>query len=78
MWFWLAGNISLIFSTVYLRYHWVVDVIAGIVLAVIAYYLTEIFYKYWLKKRSDNNLIEPQVEWLRRFEALRGSNNKEL
>ena len=77
MWFWLVGNISLILSTVYLRYHWVVDVIFGIVLAVIAYYLTEVFYKYWLKKRSDNNLPEPQVEWLQRVEALRGSGRGE-
>jgi membrane-associated phospholipid phosphatase len=78
MWFWLIGNISLIFSTVYLRYHWVVDVIAGIVLAVIAYYLTEIFYKYWLKRRSKNNLIEPQVKWLQSVDALRGASHKEL
>ncbi len=78
MWFWLVGNISLIFSTVYLRYHWVVDVIVGIILAVIAYYLTEIFYKYWLKKHSDNNLIEPNVGWLQRVEVLRESNHTKL
>ncbi|MEJ2544126.1 MAG: phosphatase PAP2 family protein [Calditrichaceae bacterium] len=75
MWFWLVGNISLIVSTVYLRYHWVVDVIFGIILAIIAYYLTELFYKYWLKKRSDNKLFEPQVEWLKRVETLRASNH---
>jgi len=76
MWFWLVGNISLIFSTVYLRYHWVVDVIAGIILAVLAFYLTEIFYKYWLRKRSFNNLAEPEVEWLRRVDTLAGTFDK--
>jgi len=76
MWFWLVGNISLIFSTVYLRYHWVVDVIGGVVLAVIAYYLTEIFYKFWIKKRLSNNLSKPQVEWLQRVDMIARSNNK--
>jgi membrane-associated phospholipid phosphatase len=78
MWFWLVGNISLIFSTVYLRYHWVVDVIFGIILAVVAYYLTEFIYKFWLKKRADNNLSVPQVEWLQHVEALRTVGETEL
>ena len=73
MWFWLVGNISLIFSTVYLRYHWVVDVLAGIVVAIIAFYLTEYFYKYWIRKRRANNLPEPQVDWLQQADAFSGS-----
>lgn len=44
--------ILLLFSTVYCRYHYVVDVIAGIVLAVIAVFFGEIYYKWW-EKRTD-------------------------
>ena len=35
-WVFLIMGCSLIFSTIYLRYHYVVDVIAGIVLALVA------------------------------------------
>lgn len=78
MWFWLVGNISLIFSTVYLRYHWVVDVIAGAVLAVIVFYMTEILYKLWIRKRQSNKMFEPEVEWLSKVDSLEGliSQNK--
>jgi membrane-associated phospholipid phosphatase len=44
---------SLIFSTVYLRYHYVIDVIAGIVLAVIVYYLAGPLYRYLKPKTTD-------------------------
>ena len=44
--------LGLIFSTVYLRYHYVVDVIAGIVLALITIILGERLYEY-SKKRLD-------------------------
>ena len=42
----------LLFSTVYCRYHYVVDVIAGVVLAITAIFLGDIYYK-WHKKRTD-------------------------
>jgi len=34
-----------VFSTVYLRYHWVIDVIAGAVMAIAVYYLTELIFE---------------------------------
>ena len=37
LWFWSISCISLIFSCVYLRYHWVMDIVAGIVLAIAAF-----------------------------------------
>ena len=37
----------LIFSTVYCRYHYVVDVIGGVVLAVITFLIGEKYYGYW-------------------------------
>ena len=56
LWFWIVGVFSLIFSTVYLRYHWVIDVIAGIVLAVTVYYITEGLFNLWLKYRKKYNI----------------------
>jgi len=70
MWFWIVGNVSLIFSTVYLRYHWVVDVIAGAALAIIMYYLTEYIYDYWLKKRAECGYGAPNVDWFSRVDKL--------
>ena len=56
LWFWIVGVISLIFSTVYLRYHWVIDVIAGIVLAVAVYFITEWIFNLWLGFRKKYNI----------------------
>jgi membrane-associated phospholipid phosphatase len=39
--------IALIVSTVYLRYHYVIDVVAGIFLFVLSVFIGEIFYNYW-------------------------------
>lgn len=44
------GGISIIISTVYLRYHYVVDLIAGTVLAVIVYLLHEKMARWWEKR----------------------------
>lgn len=70
--FWIIGNLSLFFSTVYLRYHWVADVIIGAILAISMYYVTEYFYKYWLVKRTDYGLTKPpQVEWILKAEQMK-------
>ncbi|MDP3048011.1 MAG: phosphatase PAP2 family protein, partial [Thermodesulfovibrionales bacterium] len=47
--------ILLLFSTVYCRYHYVVDVIAGVVLAVIAVFFGEMYYKWWEKREGVDN-----------------------
>jgi membrane-associated phospholipid phosphatase len=44
--------ILLLFSTVYCRYHYVVDVIAGVILAIAAIFFGEIYYK-WREKSQD-------------------------
>jgi len=46
---------ALIFSTVYCRYHYVIDVIAGIVLAVFTIYFGKVLYKKWEKRFILNN-----------------------
>ncbi|GAB4421518.1 MAG: phosphatase PAP2 family protein [Thermodesulfovibrionales bacterium] len=37
----------LIFSTVYCRYHYAVDVLGGIILAAITFFIGEKYYEYW-------------------------------
>jgi len=54
-WLLLPIVISICISTVYLRYHWVVDVIAGAVLAAVSIYLGTILFKRfpWPGDRSN-------------------------
>ena len=42
----------LIFATVYCRYHYVVDVMGGMVLTVVTFAVGEVYYKFWM--RQDN------------------------
>lgn len=44
---WVTGVGALIFSTVYLRYHWVIDVVIGAILAVLIYYLAIYIHKHF-------------------------------
>ncbi|MEC4677088.1 MAG: phosphatase PAP2 family protein [Nitrospirota bacterium] len=46
---------ALIFSTVYCRYHYVVDIIGGIFLSVITILMGNMYYGYWTKKNNINN-----------------------
>ncbi|NWF98592.1 MAG: phosphatase PAP2 family protein [Nitrospirae bacterium] len=50
--FWIALPVvsALIFATVYCRYHYVVDVIAGFILFIITIVIGEWYYKWWSKK----------------------------
>lgn len=52
-WILLPVVVALIFSTVYCRYHYVVDVIAGFGLTIITVLLGERFYEWWLKWQSE-------------------------
>ncbi len=51
-WTFLPVVAALIFSTVYCRYHYVIDVIAGIGLAVVAVLLGEGYYRWWENKQD--------------------------
>jgi membrane-associated phospholipid phosphatase len=46
--------IALVFSTVYCRYHYVVDVFAGFGLTLLTILLGEWYYEWWLKWFSEN------------------------
>ena len=61
---WTIGIISLIFSTVYLRYHWVIDIIAGALLALIAYWISELLYNQWSRYRERMGWGKPVLTWL--------------
>ncbi|MEJ2696551.1 MAG: phosphatase PAP2 family protein [Candidatus Sulfobium sp.] len=49
-WFFLPVVMALIFSTVYCRYHYVVDVIAGIALTLVTIIIGETYYGYRSKR----------------------------
>ncbi|MCE5195096.1 MAG: phosphatase PAP2 family protein [Nitrospiraceae bacterium] len=49
-WIFLPLVAGLVFATVYCRYHYVVDVIAGIVLAILTIMIGEWYYNQWEKK----------------------------
>ena len=55
--FWIALPIvsALIFATVYCRYHYVVDVIAGLALTLPTLVLGKIYYAWWEKRQTDIN-----------------------
>ena len=46
--------LGLIISTVYLRYHYVVDVAAGVLLFAFTIYVGEKYYNYWEKRNETN------------------------
>jgi membrane-associated phospholipid phosphatase len=64
LWFWIFGVSALIISTVYLRYHWVIDVIAGAILAIVVYYLTNILFTVWKSNRHRYGIREQTIPWV--------------
>ncbi len=52
-WVFLPVILGLIFSTVYLRYHYVVDVVAGVLLAVLCVAVEHIVTSLWLRSGDD-------------------------
>jgi membrane-associated phospholipid phosphatase len=60
-WVWIVGNTLLISSTVYLRYHWVIDVLAGMLLVVIVYWFSRFVFAVWLKQRRKAGFAEFKV-----------------
>jgi membrane-associated phospholipid phosphatase len=51
-WVYLPTVTLLIFSTVYCRYHYVVDIIAGVGLTVVTFLLGERYYDWWKKRNN--------------------------
>lgn len=58
LWVLLPIVLALIFSTVYCRYHYVVDVIGGFGLALLSIIVGEIIYDRWLEKQQRFRMME--------------------
>ncbi|OQC32428.1 MAG: hypothetical protein BWX66_02046 [Deltaproteobacteria bacterium ADurb.Bin058] len=60
--FWVVLPIasSLIFATVYLRYHYVIDLIAGAALAVGAFWVSGLVTDWLVRTRTDTVSTDPQ------------------
>ena len=56
-WIFLPIVSALIFSTVYCRYHYVVDIIAGFGLTLLTIFMGEWYYGWWLKQIQDHSRI---------------------
>jgi membrane-associated phospholipid phosphatase len=56
-WIFLPIVSALIFSTVYCRYHYVVDIIAGFGLTLLTIFMGEWYYEWWLKQSRDHSKI---------------------
>jgi membrane-associated phospholipid phosphatase len=50
-WSFLPIAVGLILATVYLRHHYVIDIIAGLALATFVYFVGPILEKYWCAHR---------------------------
>lgn len=48
----IAPVLLLIFATVYCRYHYVIDVICGVMLTVVTLAAGEVYYKAWLRRKN--------------------------
>jgi membrane-associated phospholipid phosphatase len=47
--FWIVSGAFMLFSLVYLRYHWVMDIIAGIFVALFSFFAAELIIDRWLR-----------------------------
>jgi len=56
-WIFLPFVSALLVSTVYLRYHYVVDVIGGILLFIFTIYIGDRYYDYWEKRNTSGRKI---------------------
>jgi len=70
VYFWTIGVSSLVISTMYLRYHWVIDVIIGIILAVVVYFLTEIIFEGWINRFDKQSLLKRPIPWQKQNDSF--------
>ncbi len=52
-WFFIPNGILLIFATVYLRYHYLIDVLGGILLMIFTMWSGYYLYNYWMKIKNE-------------------------
>jgi len=50
LWFFVPVSIGIFISLVYCRYHYVIDIIAGVIWTLIVYFIVEKYYDKWYRK----------------------------
>lgn len=55
-WFFLINGTLLIFATVYLRYHYVADLIGGLAFMLFTLWSGKYIYEWWLRKKVEDHL----------------------
>ncbi len=66
-WILMPLILSLWFSTVYLRYHYLIDCVVGFILAPLSYLLANALYRRWGEIPVTIGLPAAWVEWIRRL-----------
>lgn len=70
-WFLLPLNIGIIMATMYLRYHYVIDVIAGLLLAVFCVWAGPRINNFWYKHVSGDRISKDYPERLLFFDKVK-------
>jgi len=65
-WAFLPIAIGLILGTVYLRHHYVIDIIAGIGLAIFVYFVAPLIDKWWCRKRITVGVEDRSCDWVKK------------
>ncbi len=63
-WAFLPIAIGLVLGTVYLRHHYVVDIIAGFMLAIFVYFVSPKIDRWWCKKRIKAGTDDEACSWV--------------
>lgn len=64
-WGFLPIAIGLVLATVYLRHHYVIDIIAGFALAIFVYFVSPKINEWWCKKRIRAGTNDDACQWVK-------------
>ncbi|RKZ31659.1 hypothetical protein DRQ36_01180 [bacterium] len=64
-WAFLPIAVGLILGTVYLRHHYVIDILAGFALAIFVYFVSPKLDRWWCKKRIKADTSDRSCEWVK-------------
>jgi membrane-associated phospholipid phosphatase len=60
-WIFLPIAVSLPLATIYLRYHFFIDIVGGVIAMLVAYYLSPAIDRWWIQKQRQHH-VTPDVE----------------
>lgn len=64
-WAFLPIAVGLVLATVYLRHHYVIDILAGFALAIFVYFISPILDKWWCKMRLKQGVKDIACDWVK-------------